>query len=113
MSNSPTIREQMISSGLIRAEQIGFEEWVESGFEKELGRVEILFPALGFGIIQPDRFRDRRLLLPKKVWEKLPGSPASLQPDSRVELSLKPQEFQKGMLPEVCSCWPLLPKGKR
>jgi cold shock CspA family protein len=113
VSNSPTIREQMISRGLIQAQKaIQFEEWVEGGFDNEPGRVEIFFRALGFGIIQPDRFRERRLIVHREALESQPivDSP---QPGSIVLFDLEPQTFHKSQLPQVSACRLLLPKGSK
>jgi hypothetical protein len=117
VSHSPTIREQMISQGLIRV--IEYKDWIEGGFENERGHVEIFFPALGFGIIQPYRFRDKRLMLPvasiaeRSIYDPESGIDFSLHTGSAVEFDLAPQKLRKSQLPQVSACRLLLPKGNR
>lgn len=117
MSNPPTIREQMISQGLIRV--IEYKDWIENGFENERGHVEIFFPALGFGIIQPYRFRNQRLMLPvesiaaRSIYDPESGKDFSLHTGSAVEFDLEPQKLRKSQLPQVSACRLLLPKGSK
>jgi hypothetical protein len=110
----------MISQGLIQAyKYISFEEWVEAGFENEAGRVEKMFRSLKFGIIQPDRFKERRLLLPVEaiktvnMMHPVTGKFLNIETGSTVEFDLTAQKFVKSELPEVSACRLLLPKGKR
>jgi hypothetical protein len=110
----------MINKGLIQVQKfISFEEWVEGGFSNETGRLEILFRGLGFGIIQPDRFRERRLLVLQTAIAAPTGKDSqtqrylSPQTGSQVEFDMEPQAFHKSQLPQVSACRLLLPKGKK
>lgn len=111
MSNSPTIREQMINRGLIRENPLDYKDWITKGFQGERGIIEISFKALGFGIIQPQRFPERRLLVALEDVERYGFD--VINPNCPVELDLEPQPLRKSQLPQVSACRLLLPRGNK